>query len=308
MSARATLSKPAEAFLAELPEPVYEPLERETIGRRRALLRLAYTPGAERAIARHQVRTAEIEIAGVPCLEVLPESPQAGRTILYCYGGGFVVGSPFEDLTISAALAQGTGARVVSVNYRLAPEHPFPAARDDGLAVYRALAADGAPGALALAGESAGGNLALILLQQIYKEGLALPCALALLSPWADISNLGDSFAANRDPTLNLRNLEDAAHAYADGRDRRDPALSPLYGDFGPWVPPTLISSGTRDLLLSGCVRLARVMREAGSPVELRVWEGLWHVFEFFDQVPEGALSLGEFARFLDAVFDGQRP
>lgn len=247
---------------------------------------------------------------GIACQEVRPKPGAASsitdRVILYFFGGGYAQGSPFEDLPITAALADFTGARVVVPHYRLAPENPYPAALNDGIAVYRALVDASAPSRLALAGESAGGNLALAVLGRARAEGLSMPCAAALLSPWADLSNAGDSIAANasRDPTLDPFMLEDFAAAYAAGADRRDTGISPLFGSFDSAWPPFMVTTGTRDLLMSQSVRLAEVLRRAGVGIDLRIWDGLWHVFEFYDELPEAARSLAQIAAFLIERFE----
>ncbi|MGI9463499.1 MAG: alpha/beta hydrolase [Aestuariivirgaceae bacterium] len=301
------MSAEAGKFLDEAPPLQHRPLCDTDMAQLRAEIRAGFTMGAERAIARHRVEVDRTQIAGTPCLEVRPSNSATERTVLYCYGGGYVTGSPFEDLPVSAALADHLKARVVAVDYRLAPEHPYPAAVEDGFAVFRALATSCSPGSWAIAGESAGGNLALALVQRACSHGLSLPSAVALLSPWCDLSNAGDSITANagRDPTLHPEFLGDAARAYAGARDRSDPDVSPLHGRFDAAFPPTIITSGTRDLLLSQCVRLARTMRGAGVPVELCIWDGLWHVFEFYDQLPEAHQSLAHVAGCLAQRLNG---
>jgi len=256
---------------------------------------------AERMLTRLPVRHRECVVAGIPCIEVVPTDSDPAATLLYCYGGGFVCGSAFEDLIISAPLATFANLRIVAPKYRLAPEHPWPAAVDDGYAVYRDLLERTAPGRLAIAGESAGGNLALAILLRARGENLGLPAAAALLSPWCDLEHGGDSLEANdgRDPTLSRAWVEAAARLYCGTRDAADPDISPINGAFDATFPPVLITTGTRDLLMSQCVRLAGVLRRAEVPVDLHVWDSLWHVFEFYDEIPEADVSLREIARFL---------
>ena len=126
-----------------------------------------------------------------------------------------------------------------------------------------------------------------------------MPRAIASLSPATDLGDMGDSAEADRDPFLPRSRTADVTLAYARGQDLTDPDLSPIYGPFDATFPPTIVTTGTRDLLLSSCVKLARVMREAGAPVDLRVWEGMWHVFEFYPDLPEAQASLTEIADFL---------
>jgi len=301
MQDHTVMSEEAQRFLDVAPPLKHDPLAATDIDKRRAGIRAEFMPASERALERHNVTTSQIEVAGVACMEVMPGGGAADRTVLYCYGGGYVTGSPFEDLPITAALADHLKARVVAVDYRLAPEHPYPAALDDAIAVYRSISTSCAPGTWAIAGESAGGNLALALLQQAQAEGLAMPAAAGLLSPWCDLGNSGDSIDSNagRDPTLHAEFVREAALAYAGQTALKDPGVSPLYGHFGAAFPPVIITSGTRDLLMSQCVRLAGVMRQSGVSVDLRVWAGLWHVFEFYDELPEAAASLREIADHL---------
>ena len=293
----AAISPEAEAIFAAM-EPFDSPyvLDQPLDGIRKAQ-REGYTPAVEMALARYPVTIAEVEVGGVACMEVCTDgaAPTKG-TILYLFGGGFMVGSPFEDLPITAALAVKTGARIVAPYYRLAPEHPFPAALDDAFAVAQALSGEGG---FCLAGESAGGNLSLALTHRLRACGLPVPGAIAALSPACDLNDFGDSAVADRDPVLRADEGPNITIAYLAGHDVTDPEASPVFGAFDAAFPPTLITTGTRDMLLSSCVRLARVMREGGAAVDLRVWEGLWHVFEFYPDIPEAELSLTEIADFL---------
>merc|ERR1712008_13280 len=180
--------------------------------------------------------------------------------------------------SITVRLSDHLGRRVCTPRYRLSPEHPFPAARDDVMAVYRVLR-DSAQ--IIVVGQSAGGNLALgLTLAATKSTGLAAPLAVALLSPWIDMTHSGDSHItlAGLDPTLSVTHfLGPAALAYAGGLAPSAPEVSPLFEEFCSGFPPTVISSGTRDLLLSDSVRLAARLREQGTTVDLQVAEGLWH-------------------------------
>ena len=144
--------------------------------------------------------------------------------------------------------------------------------------------------------------MALIL--RARAQGLNLPKAVTLLSPWCDLSHVGDSLIANdgRDPTLALDNIKQTIKHYAGQNDAAHPDISPINGQFDADFPPTMITTGTRDLLLSQSVSLARLLSEAGVEVDLRVWEGLWHIFEFDDRLPEAALSLSQISDFLQKV------
>ncbi|MEO0493075.1 MAG: alpha/beta hydrolase, partial [Actinomycetota bacterium] len=266
----------------------------------RAAIRWGWAPSMTAARAEFAPNERTLEVGGVPCLEVTGAA-QTG-TILYFFGGGHVVGSPEEDIVIAAPLAVDAGARVIAVRYPLAPEHPYPAAVDTAEAAYRALLDEIGDAPLVVAGESAGGNLALALVQRARAAGLRLPDALALLSPWGDMGFHGDSHRTNRDPTLVLGDgeLETMADLYRGDTPVDDPLVSPVHADFTGF-PPTLITTGTRDLLLSDCVRISAGMRADGVDVALRVWEGMWHVFEFYRELPEARASMAEICQWVGA-------
>jgi len=261
-------------------------------------------PYVRRAISRHQVDIDDIEIDGIACKQITPPdwSAENGICIQYAFGGGAVGGSPYEDLIITIPLARYTRARILSVDYRLAPEHPYPAAQQDMALVYAQLLDQYGAHRLVLSGESAGGNLALALLLQIRDQKMALPRCAALLSPWCDLTGQGDShlFNDNRDPTLNNEWVDIAAALYANGHALDSPGISPLFAEMND-LPATIITTGSCDLLLSECLRLAQKMRAAGVTCDLRVWEGMWHVFEFYNDLPESEQSIIEIAEFIRA-------
>ncbi len=249
--------------------------------------------------AKHGVTLDWQEIAGVRSLLITPEGWDGKSKMLYLFGGGFILGSPLEDLMISAGLAAGSGLQVVSSAYALAPDAPFPAGLEDAITVARAVRPD------AIAGESAGGNLALSVARDLIAEGVDV-AALALLSPAADMSPEFDPYDTPDDPTLHAPLVEAMPDIYAPGADPFDPRLSPLYGSFGPDWPACLITTGTQDRFLGPCAQLARAMREAGADADLRVWDGMWHVFEYYDHVPEAIASLSEIASFLKSQIEGR--
>src|SRR5579862_3703141 len=305
-AAPSSISREARDFIDRAPGPELRDGSPAAIAERRKQSYAAYAPAGEALRRSLGLQLREEEIAGVRVQCVHPAKPRADRSLLYFFGGGYIEGSPAEDLAITARLAALLGCRVYVPYYRLAPEHPSPAAVDDGYAVYNALLHRAEARSLAVAGESAGGGLALAMLLRAAGAGLAMPKAVALMSPWTDLSRTGDTLTtlAGADPGLDYElNLEPMARAYAGRQDLRSPSLSPLYGQFPADFPPTLITTGTRDLLLSDCARLATKMRHAGIEAELRVWEGLWHVFEFNPEIPEGETSLKEIAAFFEARF-----
>lgn len=293
----AKISDAARAFMAAA-ENAPPPPPDMTMQDRRRETRAACTKASKEAVIRHKVVLRDVEIGDVPCLRVIPPEVIPNRMVLYIFGGGFTTGSPFEDLPIISALAAHLKAPVICPEYRLAPEHPFPAALDDVEAVARVLLAG--TDKLAIAGESAGGNLALALDQRLRRKKERRADALATLSPATDMGDTGDSGLANRDPLLKQARVTEVNAAYCPNRDLSDPEISPIYGTYGPDTPPTIITTGTRDLFLSNCVRQERVMREANAQVVLRVWEGMGHVFEYYPDIPEAEASLGEIAAFLE--------
>ena len=232
------------------------------------------------------------DVAGVACLIIDPVRRRDGADILYLFGGGFITGGPVEDLMISGKLAAMTGRRVISPAYRLAPEHPFPAALDDAEAVARTMDTP-----LAISGESAGGNLALALTIRLMRDGAA-PDRLALLSPAADMTAAFDPHAAPDDPFLSPHLVDAVPKAYAGEADKTNPEISPIHHEFDASWPPTLITTGTRDRFAGQCAALARAIREGGGLSDLRLWDGLWHVFEYYD-IPEADASMREIAAFL---------
>jgi monoterpene epsilon-lactone hydrolase len=305
-AAPSSISQEARAFIDRAPPPERLDVSPAGIAERRRQSYAAYAHVGETLRQSLGVQSRDEEIAGVRVQCVLPTKPREDQALLYFFGGGYVEGSPAEDLAITARLAAFLGRRVYVPYYRLAPEHPSPAAVDDGYAVYEGLLQRAEARTLAVAGESAGGGLALAMLLRAAGAGLTMPRAVALMSPWCDLSKTGDSLITlvGADPGLEYDlNLEPMARAYAGRQDLRSPSLSPLYGHFPAGFPPTLITTGTRDSLLSDCARLATKMRRAGIEAELRVWEGLWHVFEFYPEIPEGEASLKEIAAFLEAHF-----
>ncbi len=242
-------------------------------------------------------------LADVPVVVVTPGnvSPDHdGKVALYIHGGGYALKSAL-DLT-ALLMAQQLGLPLYSVEYRLAPEHPFPQGLEDCLAVYGALLQQFKPENVVVFGGSAGGGLALATLLKARQQGLPMPRALGLFSPWADLTRTGDSYFANegRDPVLLWEgNLEHFAAAYAEGHAPAAPLLSPVNADYDSGFPPTLIVTGTRDLFLSNSVRLARRLQLAGVDAELRIWEAMFHGFDLMPDLPEGEQARREMAGFL---------
>ena len=254
-------------------------------------------PAVDAMVEQNIVRIDTKKIRGIPCLQVYPSRLKVDWQIFYGFGGGFVSGSPFEDLTIAIPISVITGAVLIIPEYRLAPESPWPAALGDGFLVYQQLSEK----PFALVGESAGGNLGLALMHLAIEASLRLPGATAFISPWCDLTNSGDSIDANdgRDPALSRQHLSFSAKHYAGDNNLCDPRISPINGVFDRTFPPCYISTGTRDLLMSQSVALADKLRRQGGPVYLRVWQDLWHVFEWDNNLPESKISIREISNFL---------
>lgn len=306
-----TISDEAKRFYLTADPLVPWPLA--DIGKRRAELEQDMSVN-DAIIADYVGSLEEAEIGGVNVLTITPRNYCAGhddRAALYFFGGAYVVGSPYTDLPISARLAARLGTKVHSPYYRRAPEHPCPAAIDDGYAVYRGLLETLSADRIVVAGESAGGNLTLAVVLRARQEGVPLPAATALMSPWCDVTPSGETQRqpAGFDPTMDYKyHLEEAARAYAGDFDQRDPLVSPLYADYSAGFPPTLITTGTREGFLSDCARLSTKMRQADVDVRLHVWEGMWHSFEWYAGIPEAESSMDEIACFLSDRIDATVP
>ncbi len=277
-----------------------EPTDFSRINAIRAETAGEQAPCSERAIKRHHLNRENIQVDGVECERITSlKSGTSGGTLVYLFGGGFVVGCPFSDLSIIGAIAEYSALEVIAPKYRLAPEHPAPAAAEDCVKVWKKMSLSSAP--LYLTGESAGGNIAVVITQQAVSQNIRTPDAIALLSPAVDLridQQLFDPTTFS-DPTLHPSRLYEIATVYAPDRCLTDPSISPLFGSFKNF-PPTIITTGTRDMLLAMCLKLHRQMLRAGINVECRVWEGFWHVFEYYDQYPEADESLREIAAFLN--------
>lgn len=202
--------------------------------------------------------------------------------ILYCHGGGYSTGSSLYARTLTTKLAMSTSMDVLSFDYRLAPEHPYPAALEDVMKAwdYLMLFGYGARDVI-LAGDSAGGNLALALVHKLKQEGRILPRGLVLMSPWTDLTSSGTSHETRRevDPVLNAEYLEQMIQNYAAGQELTQLSISPLFGNFENF-PSTYIQVGDNEVLLDDSVMLHKKMVEANVPVQIDVFPGMWHVFQ----------------------------
>jgi acetyl esterase/lipase len=247
-------------------------------------------------------------LGGVPVLEVGIDGVTPEGTLLWFHGGVYVLGSARTSAGLASDVARRTRTTVISVDYRLAPEHPYPAALEDALAAYRALLGDTgstAPARIALVGESAGAGLAVALLVSAREQSLPMPAVGVLFSPWVDLTLSGNSMTtkAAADPAFRPDALPVRVKDYAGSADLADPLISPVFADLGG-LPPLLIQAGSNELLLDDAVRLAARAAAGDVPVTLDVTPSVPHLFQAFAAVlDEGDAVLNRVTEFLRAAF-----
>lgn len=242
-----------------------------------------------------------IDAGGVPAYWVAGANVPTDRTLLYLHGGGYCVGSPTSHRALVTALSVASGARALSVDYRLAPEHPHPAALDDALSAYRFLLRSGVdPRRLVIAGDSAGGGLTLATLIALRDAGDPLPSAAVCLSPWVDLEALGESMTtqAARDPLVKRDPLLQWAGHYLGTLPPRTPLAAPLHADLAG-LPPILIQVGTAETLFDDSIRLAKRLETANVPVTLEVCDDMFHVFQFCVFLPEAKDAIERIGGFI---------
>jgi epsilon-lactone hydrolase len=261
-------------------------------------------PGLREAL---HVQVEPLTIDGVKAYAVTPEAiaPENRDRLLVHVHGGCYVSFPGESGTVEAIYMAGLGHfKVIAVDYRMPPDHPYPAALDDAMTVWKALVKTNDPKRMAIFGSSAGGALTLSMVLRAKQENLPLPAAIAPGTPMSDLTDAGDTFRTNAmlDNVLVApgANCDERAALYAHGQDLRDPLLSPVYGDMHGFSP-TILTSGTRDLLLSSTVRVHRKLRQAGVEAVLQVFEGQSHAQYYRDvSAPETKEAFDEIALFFD--------
>jgi acetyl esterase/lipase len=255
-----------------------------------------------------QTRFEKFELEGQPAAWIRPPGAVGDRVLIHFHGGGYVTGSIDGHRMLGVPLAQALKMDLLLPEYRLAPEHPFPAALQDALQAYRWLLAQGhAPGRILLSGDSAGGGLALAMLVALREAGEPLPAAAVLMSPWVDLTNSGRSHAtrAKADAVLRTEGLREWALCYAGESKLDDPRVSPLHADLHG-LPPLLIQVGSEEILLDDARRLAEKAAAQGVAVTLRVWEGMWHVWQLLgDFVPETRAAFKEIDDFIRQIEHG---
>ena len=259
---------------------------------------------SERA-AEHPAEIVKHDLTAVALYELIPAKMTAGqnaRAIFYIHGGGFTFGGGMAAAYAAVPPAGLAGIRAFSIDYRMPPDHPFPTGLDDCVEAYRWILARHRPEDIIVYGPSAGGGLAAAFVLKARDIGLPLPKACVLHSPEVDLTESGDTFETNDTVDVVLKHRLSASIAlYADGHDLADPYLSPVFGDFSKGFPPTILTSGTRDLFLSNTVRLHRALQRAGVTAELQLWEAMPHGGFFW--APEDEEVQLEHARFIRRQF-----
>jgi monoterpene epsilon-lactone hydrolase len=249
------------------------------------------------------IKSEPVTANGVPAEWITAPGADISRNVLYLHGGGYTIGSIKTHRCLAGWISRAARARVLIIDYRLAPEHPFPAAVDDSLAAYRWMLDAGLTASrITIAGDSAGGGLAVATLLAIRDARLPLPAAGVCLSPWVDMEGTGESMKtkADVDPMVASGNLGDMAAAYLGGKDPKTPLASPLYADLRG-LPPLLIQVGTAEVLLDDSRRLAERARAAGVEVTYEPWEHMIHVWQIFvpmlDEAKQAVERIGQYIR-----------
>lgn len=305
-----SISKEAQEYLAihreeASMEPFPEPDDLDGWRVMHALNEAYYRDHDEDIVAQYDPNLDEKLLGEVPILDVRPRLWQEnGKVLVYVHGGGYVLFSANTSLVACVPLADLSGLRVISVDYTVAPHAKFPVAIDQIVHVLSSLLNAGYEAQdIAICGDSAGGALATAAVLKMRAKKLALPAAVVLWSPWADITRTGDSYytLANQDTMDYETQLKQAALAYADPSQFQHPYVSPVFADYRSGFPPTLIQGGTKEIFLSNCIRLYQVMDQGGVDVKLDLYEGMWHVFQALGitDIPEVDLALRKTSAFL---------
>lgn len=245
----------------------------------------------------------KVDAGGVPAEWVAAPGADPSRAVLMLHGGGYAIGSVDTHRRLGYDVSATSGARVLLVDYRLAPEHPFPAALDDATAAWRWMLSQGLkPSRLSIVGDSAGGGLVLSTLVNLRDQGVALPACAVAISPWVDLEMRGDSLKTRApvDPMVAEEGLHAYAKMYLGGADPRTPLAAPLHADL-TGLPPVLVQVGSAEVLLDDSLRIAEKLHAAGNDGRLSVWPNMPHVFPFFAPVMsegrDGCREIGAFIR-----------
>lgn len=238
---------------------------------------------------------------GVPCEWIIPQNCHPDRVLLYLHGGGFVFGQTPPHLQMGAWLAKRMGIRLLMVDYRLAPKYPFPAALDDCVTAYRWLLNQHFSAKnIAIAGDSAGGNLTITTMMKLRDTGFPLPGAAACLSPVTDLTEKSGKDKAFEDPMLPPKAVKFYSQSFLGDNDPRTPLISPVFGDLGG-LPPLLVHVGEQEILREDAIRLVDRAKAAGVDARLEIYPRMWHVWQAFLSLPEAVHSLEDISRFLSS-------
>jgi acetyl esterase/lipase len=238
---------------------------------------------------------------GIPCEWVIPKNSLSDPVLLYLHGGGFVFGLTPPHLQMGAYLAQNMGMRILMVDYRLAPDYPFPAALDDCVSAYRWLLKQGIQAQnIVVAGDSAGGNLTVTMLMKLRDSGHSLPAAAACLSPVTDLTTKGKTRPGFKDPLLPPKAVKFYRQSYVGHHDPHDPLISPVFGDLRG-LPPLLVHAGEDEILRADAVQITDLARSAEVDVRLEIYARMWHVWQLNLRLPQAIQSLDDIAHFLKA-------
>jgi acetyl esterase/lipase len=253
------------------------------------------------------VRVEKIVIDGIQTEWLTPQDASREQVILYLHGGGYVTGSIETYHMMCGLLASHTGMKVLLPEYRLAPENPFPAALDDSLTIYHWLLEQGYSSVnIIICGDSAGGGLSVATVLALKDKNESLPAAVICLSPWADLTlrNETHSTKAETEAVLRTDVLREWASAYTNGSNLSNPLVSPVYADFNGF-PPLMIQVGSNEILLGDSILLAEKAKADGAQVELKIWDGMWHVWHALGNlIPESKKAFEEIGQFVHAQFE----
>ena len=284
----------------------------KTIGKRLAAadtpgrLRDEYVLATKLLVPSLGTRRKESRLNGIRTVRVSTgEADATGRGILMFHGGGYVFGSPSRYANLGGRYAKAAAAPVYIPEYRLAPDHPFPAAAEDGLKAYKALLELHPNGKIAVTGDSAGGGLSVATLQAARAEGLPMPSSLVLLSPWLDVSGASESMQTNRNSEILIlpETISRCAKWYAGGHDATDPDMSPIYGSLAGF-PPTLVQVSDNEMLYNDSTRFATKAHEEGVEVHLVTEPDMWHVWQLMSPlVREARQAIAQACGFFNAHF-----
>jgi len=256
------------------------------------------------------IRCLSVDAGGVPGEWSIAPGSDASRVLLFFHGGGYCSGSIVSHRRMVSEAGRAARMRTLALRYRLAPEHPYPAAQEDAMAAWRYLRAQGiAPRDIAVGGDSAGGNLTVCLINRLRVAGEEQPACAWLASPWTDLTMSGASLASKEtiDPLIHKAYLEELASAYAGAADRRDPRISPLFADLTGF-PPTLIQVGSAETLLDDATRFARALGAADVPVTLQVWPHMIHAWMMWNaKLSDGRKALEGMGAFVQKWVGGPR-